>query len=531
MYLLDCTLRDGGYYNSWDFPVELINEYLLAASSCKVDIVEIGFRSLRKSGYKGACAFTKDEFINSLKIPPDILVSVMVNGSELVNQIDIVHVLESLFPDSNLSRVNIVRIACHLHEVYSIRESIIWLHERGFRVGVNIMQVSEISRDEISTVCEYLSHLPVEVLYIADSLGSLRSKDIRRILKWVSSVWNKSIGIHAHDNMGLALLNTLDALDNGVTWIDTTVTGMGRGPGNAKTEEFLLARYNLDSPDFNISALMTLIDKYFQPMKDIYGWGTNPYYFLAGKNSIHPTFIQEMLGDARYTHDEILAVIQNLSKKGGRHFSSNALGEARNFYSTQPIGHWNPTSVFSLKDVLILGSGPCVLKHQFAIESFILREKPLVVALNTGSNISEALIDFRIACHPVRMLADVTLHNKRPQPLITPFSLLPDYIKQSFHHKRILDFGLSLGSSFEFHETYCIVPNCLVIAYALSCVVSGKANRIYLAGFDGYNAGDPRNDELELIFDHFMKAVPSQKILQVTPSRFKILPQGSIYAL
>ena len=90
MYLLDCTLRDGGYYNSWDFSFELINDYLLTASLCKVDIVEIGFRSLRNSGFRGACAFSTDEFINSLSIPSNLSLSVMVNGSELVDQVDII---------------------------------------------------------------------------------------------------------------------------------------------------------------------------------------------------------------------------------------------------------------------------------------------------------------------------------------------------------------------------------------------------------------------------------------------------------
>ena len=532
MFLLDCTLRDGGYYNSWDFSVDLIEEYLRTLSLCKVDVVEIGFRSLQKKGFKGACAFSTDEFLNSLNIPSNLLISVMVNGAELVcHSLDLKD-LESLFPNpAHSSTIDIVRIACHFHEVELIGDAIQWLHRQGYRVGVNIMQISERSSSDISTICETLADLPVEVLYIADSLGSLRSRDIARILNMLSISWKKPLGIHAHNNMGLALQNTLDALDHGVTWVDTTVTGMGRGPGNAKTEEFLLETYTLESTGLNISLLMATIEKYFQPMKDHYGWGTNPYYFLAGKNSIHPTFIQEMLGDARYTHDEIIAVIQNLSKRGGFQFSSNALGEARNFYSDQPFGYWDPSPSFSSRDILILGSGPSVCQHRIAIESYIERNKPVVISLNTGTDIFEELINFRIACHPVRLLADVALHVQQNQPLITPFSLLPDYVRSSFGNKHILDYGLGFGPNFEFHDTYCVVPNCLVIAYALSVVVSGSANQIYLAGFDGYTPGDPRNDELELIFDQFINSVPNQVILQVTPSKFKALPQGTIYSL
>lgn len=69
--LLDCTLRDGGYYNAWDFPVDLVHQYLEAMQAASVDVVELGFRSLKNAGFKGACAFTTDHFIDSLVIPGD----------------------------------------------------------------------------------------------------------------------------------------------------------------------------------------------------------------------------------------------------------------------------------------------------------------------------------------------------------------------------------------------------------------------------------------------------------------------------
>ena len=65
--ILDCTLRDGGYYNNWNFSIELINKYLKVMSDIKVDYVEIGFRSNDKKEFRGACAYTTDEFLNSLK--------------------------------------------------------------------------------------------------------------------------------------------------------------------------------------------------------------------------------------------------------------------------------------------------------------------------------------------------------------------------------------------------------------------------------------------------------------------------------
>ena len=87
MISLDCTLRDGGYYNNWDFETSLIEDYLQAMDSLKIDFVEIGFRTLKNNGFKGGVAYSTDSFLNSINIPPDQVdkIAVMINGSEISN--------------------------------------------------------------------------------------------------------------------------------------------------------------------------------------------------------------------------------------------------------------------------------------------------------------------------------------------------------------------------------------------------------------------------------------------------------------
>ena len=83
--LLDCTLRDGGYYNRWDFSKNLISDYLSCMKDCSVDYIELGFRTLKNVGFKGACAYTKNEFINSVIKFSEPKVGIMINGSEILN--------------------------------------------------------------------------------------------------------------------------------------------------------------------------------------------------------------------------------------------------------------------------------------------------------------------------------------------------------------------------------------------------------------------------------------------------------------
>ena len=95
--LLDCTLRDGGYYNNWFFEKELINEYLRVMDMIKIDYVEIGFRFLDKVKIKGPCAYSEESFLRTLKIPKNLKLGVMVNASDFVGRNNIIELAKKNF--------------------------------------------------------------------------------------------------------------------------------------------------------------------------------------------------------------------------------------------------------------------------------------------------------------------------------------------------------------------------------------------------------------------------------------------------
>lgn len=528
--ILDCTLRDGGYYNQWDFDSQLVLDYLESMSSAGVNVVEIGLRSLKNDSFNGACAYTTDAFLKSLPIPPALIVGVMINASEIVGSSPMSEVLQRLFPVSAKdSRVDLVRVACHVHEFRKALPAAEWLRDRGYKVGFNLMQIADRSENEVKELSALASGYPLDVLYFADSMGSMSPSQAANIIRWLRSGWSGPLGIHTHDNLGLALSNTLRALEEGVEWLDATVTGMGRGPGNARTEELVIEVAERRGEKINLVPLMRTISKYFQPLKDKYRWGSNPFYYLAGKYGIHPSYIQEMLADNRYDEGDILGVIEHLRLEGGKKFSLNTLDASRQFYKGAPIGKWSPRSIFEGKEVLLIGTGPGVKAHRSAIEEYIAAYSPVVLALNTQASISADLIDVRIACHPTRLLADCEEHATLPQPLITPFSMLPTEVRASLASKNVLDFGLSIDQGrFDFSENYCSLPCSLVVAYALAALASGRSQKILMVGFDGYGEDDPRNREMNGILKLYREAPGAVALVALTPTRYE-LDQKSIY--
>ena len=264
-------------------------------------------------------------------------------------------------------------------------------------------------------------------------------------------------------------------------------------------------------------------------MQDQFGWGPSPFYYLAGKYGIHPTFIQEMISDSRYGKEDVLAVIDNLRKFGGKKYKAETLASARNFYVDKPKGSWEPREMFQDKEVLVIGSGPGAAKHKYALESFIRQVKPTVIALNTQSPVMQELIDLRIACHPVRLLADNTDHLSLPQALVLPFSMLPEHLRKMYQEKDILDFGLEIKEgTFKFNKNWSVIPNTLVLSYALALLNSGDAKRVLLAGFDGYGLEDPRTVEINEMFADYFSTNGALPLVSVTPTQYNV-PQMSIY--
>ena len=530
--LLDCTLRDGGYYNAWDFDSTLIDAYLKAMAAISADYIELGFRGFAKDTFYGGCAYTTDHFIRRLSIPAGLTLGVMVNASEMMHHPDgVIAALKRLFVSAAESPVTLVRIPCHFYEFAATLEGCQWLKDQGYRVGINLMQIADRSLQEIEALATLASGYSLDVLYFADSMGSMDPPQTTAIIQALRTGWSGELGIHTHNNMGRALANCLQAIEDGVTWVDGTVTGMGRGAGNVQTEYLAveLATLRAEKP-CNITPLMALIRQYFGPMQQRCGWGPNTYYYLAGKYGIHPTYIQSMLQDARYTDDDVLAAIDHLKTSGGKKFKLNTLEASRHFYVGEPMGTWAPASLMAGREVLILGTGPGVARHQPAIEDYIRGYGPIVIALNTQTSIASELIDVRAACHPVRLLADCAEHRQLPQPLITPASMLPENICGELADKKLLDFGLVIQPErFDFECTYCALPNSMVIAYVLAVATSGQASRLTLAGFDGYGAGDPRNDEMDHILNLYLNHKAARSVVAITSTCYQI-PKTSVYS-
>ncbi len=353
----------------------------------------------------------------------------------------------------------------------------------------------------------------------------------KKIVLNFKKFWKKDIGIHAHDNMYKAMENSLVALEHGANWIDSTVLGMGRGPGNVKTESLVLELEKKYKKKIGYSNLFKLVENQFFDLMNKYSWGSNSYYYLSGLYGIHPSFIQGMLNDKRFTSQDILSVIDDLKTKRGKKFSKDLIDTYRQYYTGEGKGTFEPKKLIKNKEVLILGAGPGIKNHKVAIENFIKKHKPLVIGLNVQNPINNKLINFRAVCHTLRLLTDYKLFKKTSQKIILPFKRLSKLTKSKLGRIKLLDFGLEVKSNtFKFYSSHAIIPNILAISYTLAIANSGGAKKIYLAGFDGYEADDLRRIEMDQMLFLYQSLDEKAELISITPTKYKI-KSSSVYAL
>lgn len=530
--IIDCTLRDGGYYNNWDFEPSTVQKYLNAISLSSIDVIEIGFRLQPRNAFYGAFAYSTDDYLSGLNVPETVKLAVMVNASELLAfPGGAACAVDSFFQEASASPVCMVRIALRIREIDQARPVAQRLKALGYRVAINLMQVDALGERELSDAARVIRAWDaVDVLYFADSLGNLEPESTRRIVKTLLSAWPGDLGFHSHDNKGQALVNCIAAAEAGTTWLDGTIMGMGRGAGNVRTESLLIEMVHRKLGSYKLQPLYSLVMEDFTALHKRYNWGANFFYHLAAVEGIHPTYVQELLSSDRYSLDEILAAIKYLSGTEARSYSSNTLGVAvRSSERGGGEGTWRSTGFAQGRDVLIIGSGPSTARYIAAIDHYIRKKQPVALCLNVNRAVQPELVTAYVVCNESRMLIESNQYSALHRPVILPLVRVPAGVRPVLDGVEILDYGLEISAAqIEVSETGCKLPSALTVAYAIAIAISAGATRILMAGFDGYAVGDQRQEEMIEVLERFHHMGNTTPIVSVTPTTYPIT-QRSIY--
>ncbi|MGQ8871323.1 aldolase catalytic domain-containing protein [Paenibacillus sp. TSA_86.1] len=280
--IVDCTIRDGGLVNNWDFSVDFVQKLYAGLNEAGVDYMEIGYKNspklLKGSEDAGPWRFLNDDFLRKV-IPQK-------GNTKLSALVDVGRVDENDILPRSESMLDLIRVACYSKDVDKALALVQTFHDRGYETTINIMALSNVMENELLEAFELIKESSVDVVYIVDSYGSLDHNDVKYLVeKFKTHLPNKRLGVHTHNNMQLAFSNTLVAAELGVELLDASVYGMGRAAGNCPTE-LLVA--HLKGTKYNLRPVLEVLEQLMVPLREKEEWGYILPYMITGALDEHP---------------------------------------------------------------------------------------------------------------------------------------------------------------------------------------------------------------------------------------------------
>lgn len=529
--ILDCTLRDGGYYNRWDFPIDLVRAYLKALAEA-VDIIELGFRQFGPEEFLGPHAFTTHSYLKRLELPPGPMYGVMVDAKNLTDSgLSIEKAVDALFQSAPRELFDLVRVAAHFTEVADALQIVRHLKSKGFTVGLNLMQASLQGDNAIRTAAEAIAACDeLDVLYFADSLGDMQEEDIRAVFVSLrEGGWQGEIGFHAHNNIGLGLVNVDVAACVGCSWLDSTVTGMGRGAGNAETE-FVLLHHRSSVSQACLESLGDLVVRWFQPLKIKHGWGTSLFYRLGAQRKLHPTYIQQLAEDNDLGPADIIRVINDLGRTESPHkYKTETLESCvARMTSSDAVAFSGETGVDAVwqdREVVLVANTPTSNRLEDAILDYAEHNHALLCSINLPAESSSLKHDFIFVSHNRKIREDASRYAMNKYKFIAP--------KKAFAGEKIniaYDYGLQVTENEFVSTSNCgRIPFHLTVAYALAFCSVAQAKQVSLVGFDGHLTESAEHKQMAKFWGLFQSSC-DLTVVSLTPTPYP-LAERSIYAL
>ncbi len=477
--ILDCTLRDGGYYNNWDFSTNFAKNYLKTLSNTSVKIIEIGFRKpidntgSGPSGLKkvGKFLISEEKYLSRFKFDKEKKISVMIDLTDYIGK-DGFKKLKKNFNDSNKSLIQIVRIACNINDKHYLNKIVKYLKNNNYIVCVNLMKFTILSNQKILSFFKLSLKIGADYLYLADSFGNCTPNKIINISKFIKSrgINLNCLGFHSHDNTGNALKNTIASIKTGFGIIDTSIMGMGRGAGNLKLENFL--RYKKKYRE--LEKVNFFSKRFMKNLLKKYKWGKNRYYLYSAHNNIHPTFIQRFLEEEKFKKDRIIKILKFLKKNNATQYDMNIFDNL--FLDVKKFKKEHNGNNDKI----------AILCDNSQTKSINLKKLKLkgyqTSTLNFVKFINDKNLDYIFMCNAYRIFTEIerALSLKSINLVVPNYKILKNVMKKN--NNKIVNYNIKKNQTFKIKKSQCENDKNLVLVYALSYCIAQKFKEIKIYG-------------------------------------------------
>ena len=519
-YLLDCTLRDGGYINDWQFGEETIKGFSKKIAQTGIEYYEVGFLK-GESFNPNVSVFPDTDCVESMIAPKnkDLIYLGMLDMSAPLSK-------DKVRP-RKASSIDGIRVIFKKDKIDEAYEYCKYIKEQGYMLFVNLVGTDNYSDKEFIDTIEKFNELDPVGVAIVDSFGLIKRKQFLRLVYLADNNLKKNIALcyHAHNNLQQAFGNAEALVEMNLkrdVVIDACVFGMGRGAGNLNLE--LFAEYMNENYDthYQIEPMLEIMDEY---LNDIYKnrfWGYSLPLYISANTGCHPNYAIYLAEKDSLTVKSFNELLRSIPAEDKGRFSKERAEKYYREYLENYIDDKETlkdlSEQFAGKDIIILAPGGSIRENKEKILAEANQENVITIALNFLAEDFEP--DYIFSGNMRRY---VSIQGKTNARCITTSNM---------RNVEKTDYVVNFSSCMS--QEASIVDNSGLMLMRL--LVSLGVKNVKLAGMDGYqaDAGNYYNNQLEYNFSsklaernisieqELKKISKNLKISFITPTVYKI---------
>ncbi|MDO5381678.1 MAG: aldolase catalytic domain-containing protein [Eubacteriales bacterium] len=480
--LLDCTLRDGGYVNDWEFGRDNLISVFERLVSAGVDVIEVGFIDDRRP------------FDINRSILPDTKSFEKIYGgldhkdTMVVGMIDYgTCKLENIQPceDSILDGIRVI------FKKHKRKEAIAYcseLKKLGYKVFVQLVSITSYSDEELRDLIGLANELEPYAVSMVDTYGLLQKENLLHYFTVLNEELKESIalGYHSHNNFQRAFANCEEMLSNPVErdlLVDATIYGMGKSAGNCPIELLAMHLNDRFNKNYHISQILEALDANIMNIYRVKPWGYTMFFYIAALNNCHPSYVSYLMDKRTLSVKQINEILAKLKDYGDKQllYDQELIEHLyRDYQKKISINDESDVeklkSEFAGRNVLLLGPGKTIERDKKDIIKFIQDKNPIVVSVNFISD--DIPTDYIFLSNAKRYVMLATALTKKSSTLkIISTSNVTATDGESF------DYTLDISSLLD--ENAEIVDNSFVML--LKVMIKIGVKEVALGGFDGYS--------------------------------------------
>lgn len=471
--VLDCTLRDGGYINNWEFGHKNIRGIIDNLVSANIDIVETGFiRNIEHD--EDSSVFTSVEDIKEYITPkkPGVLYAVMIEYHN--------HVENQITPYDGTS-VDLIRITFRRKEWEGTKKVVKELIEKGYKICVQPVGTATYDDQSLLNLLKDVNELKPYAFYLVDTLGMMYRHDMRKFFYLIDNNLSQDIclGFHSHNNLQMSFANAQEMIrlnHQRTIIVDSSCYGMGRGVGNLTTELFIDYINNNIEQRYSLVPVLNIVDKYLMPIYAEQRWGYDLPYFLSATVKCHPNYAAHLVKKETLSIEKIEKLLSLIPLADRSEYNAELIEslylKMQDYDVDDNTAYTELAEMVENKEIVVLGPGSSIVKYEDKIKGVATGKT--VISTNFIPDIYN--VDALFISNEKRLgTLDLTSVVR-----VIATSNLKDSIKNAlfFNYSSLLGEGDASDNAG---------------AMLIRMLKNAGAKKIYLAGFDGFDVDSSAN--------------------------------------